>query len=163
MSELTITPAGHFLIRDTSLESTDRKLPKTLREAYRDSSAHGMFVSACEAMDRPLPASFEFARSIARLYLTALCKAAVAEPSAPLAALPPPLADLDRAVLQAPPMTGLEYLTPELLTGWWRRPRHLCSRRNRAAPRRGGGLPANTRPPVAVGRPRHVPPRRKQT
>src|SRR5262249_1622577 len=38
----------------------------------------------------------------------------------PLPDLPPPSADLDRAALQAPPMTGLEYLTPDVLADWWR-------------------------------------------
>ena len=119
MAELTIAPAGHFLIRETPSDGPERKLPTALAAAYRDSPARGMFVSACEEMDAALPASFEFARSVARQYLTALCRAAVAEPDAPLAAVPPPTDDLERAVRQAPPMTGLEYLTPEVLAGRW--------------------------------------------
>ena len=79
-----------------------------------------MLYSASEEMDAVLPPSFEFARSIARLYLTNLCNAATAEPGGPIPEIPPPAADLERAVLQAPPMTGLEYLTPEVLSNWWR-------------------------------------------
>ena len=60
------------------------------------------------------------ARTIARLYLTSLCKAATGELGEPIPEIPPPLADLDRSILQAPPMTGLEYLTPEVLSNWWR-------------------------------------------
>ena len=117
--ELTITPQGHLLVRETSLEPPDRKPSKALLEAYGESPARGMLYSASEEMDAVLPPSFEFARSIARLYLTNLCKAATAEPGGPIPEIPPPVADLDRAVLQAPPMTGLEYLTPEVLSNWW--------------------------------------------
>ncbi len=79
-----------------------------------------MLHSACEDSTAALPASFEFPRSIARLYLTNLCNAVVANPEGSIPALPPPTADLDRAALQAPPMLGLEYLSAEVLADWWR-------------------------------------------
>ena len=120
MHDLTITPQGHLLVREAPLEASIPKLSKGLLEAYRESSARGMLYSASEETEAVLPPSFEFARSIARLYLTALCKVATAEPGESVPDLPPPAADLDRAVLQAPPMTGLEYLTPEVLSAWWR-------------------------------------------
>ena len=109
MQVLTITPHGHLLVRQTPLGTPDQKLSKKLLEAYGESAARGMLYSASEEMEAVLPSSFDFARSIGRLYLTILCKAATAEPGASIPALPPPLADLDRAVLQAPPMTGLEF------------------------------------------------------
>jgi SNF2-related domain/SNF2 Helicase protein/Helicase conserved C-terminal domain len=120
MHDLTITPQGHLLVRETPLETPERKLPKALLEAYRESAARGMLYSASEELEASLPPSFDFARSIARLYLTNLCKAATGEPGEPIPELPPPAADLERAILQAPPMTGLEYLTPEVLLSWWR-------------------------------------------
>jgi hypothetical protein len=120
MHDLTITPQGHLLVRETPLETPERKLPKALLEAYRESAARGMLYSASEELEASLPPSFDFARSIARLYLTNLCKAATGEPGKPIPELPPPAADLERAILQAPPMTGLEYLTPEVLLSWWR-------------------------------------------
>jgi non-specific serine/threonine protein kinase len=79
-----------------------------------------MLYSACEDMDAELPVSFEFVRSVARLYLTTLCRLAPAEEGTALPAIAPPAADLERAVLQAPPMSGLEYLTADVLAGWWR-------------------------------------------
>ena len=78
-----------------------------------------MLYSASEELDAVLPASFEYARLIARLYLTSLCKTATAEPGGLIPEIPPPTADLDRTLLQAPPMTGLEYLTPDVLSNWW--------------------------------------------
>jgi non-specific serine/threonine protein kinase len=92
---------------------------RALLAAYASSPANGMLYSASEDVDAALPPSFEFARSIGRLYLTSLCRAAIAEPSGTPPELPPPAPDLDLAVLQAPPMTGLEYLTPEVLANWW--------------------------------------------
>jgi superfamily II DNA or RNA helicase len=120
MSELTITPQGHLLVRDAAPGAGERPLSKALLDAYRDSPARGMLDSACADLEAALPPSFEFARSIARLYLTNLCKATAAEPGSSIPALPPPAADLERAALQAPPMTGLEYLTPDVLADWWR-------------------------------------------
>src|SRR2546421_12990778 len=103
MYELTISPQGHLFVRETSLEPPERKPSKALLEAYGESPARGMLYSASEEMEAVLPASFEFARSIARLYLTNLCRAATSEPGGPIPEIPPPAADLDRALLQAPP------------------------------------------------------------
>jgi superfamily II DNA or RNA helicase len=119
MFELIITPQGHLLVRETELETPDRKPSKALLAAYSESQAHGMLHSASEDMEAPLPVSFEFARSIARLYLTNLCKAATGEAGEPIPDIPPPTADLERAMLQAPPMIGLEYLTLDVLSSWW--------------------------------------------
>ncbi len=120
MHDLTITPEGHLLVRETSLDPSDRKPSKRLLDAYEESPAQGMLFSATREMDASLPPPFEFARSIARLYLTNLCQEAIAEPGGAVPKLPPPSADLERAVLQAPPMTGLEYLSEEVLASWWR-------------------------------------------
>jgi non-specific serine/threonine protein kinase len=120
MHDLTITPHGHLLVRDAPPEPSDPKLSNGLLDAYRESPARGMLYSATEETGAALPPPFEFARSVARLYLTALCKAATGETGASVPELPPPAADLDRAVLQAPPMTGLEYLTTDVLSAWWR-------------------------------------------
>ncbi len=119
MHELTITPNGHLLVRETEPETPGRKPSKAMLAAFGESAARGLLYAASEELDAPLPPSFEFARSIAQLYFTNLCKAAITEPDSPIPALPPPTADLERAVLQAPPMTGLEYLTSDVLAQWW--------------------------------------------
>jgi len=120
MVELTITPEGHLLPRETALEGSDRKPSKQLLKAYRESPARGMLHSATVESDAALPPSFDYARSIARLYLTNLCRAVVAEPAgAAPPDLPPPAAELERAALQAPPLTGGEYLSEQVLSNWW--------------------------------------------
>ena len=120
MHELTITPEGHLLVRETAEAASDRKPSKRLLDAYAENQARGMLYSATEEPDATPPPPFAFARSIARLYLTDLCHAALAEPGAPVPDLPPPRAELERAVRQAPPMTGLEYLSADVLADWWR-------------------------------------------
>jgi non-specific serine/threonine protein kinase len=119
MHDLTITPQGHLLVCETPVETTDRKPSKALIEAYRESAARGMLYSASAEVSASLPSSFEFARSIARLYLTSLCKAATGEPGESIPDLPPPIADLEQAARQAPPINGLEYLTTDVICQWW--------------------------------------------
>ena len=120
MHDLTITPQGHLLVRETPAESPGRPIPKALLDAYATSPAHGMLLSSGDAAAGALPPPFEFARSIARLYLTSLCRATLADPTGAIPEIPPPSEDLEQVVLQAPPMTGLEYLTANVLDGWWR-------------------------------------------
>jgi hypothetical protein len=120
MHELTITPQGHLLVRETPVEKPHPEPPKALLDAYAESAARGMLTSASDGTAAVLPPAFEFARSFARLYLTTLCKAATGEPGQSIPELPPPTADLEQKILQAPPMTGLEYLTSEALSNWWR-------------------------------------------
>ncbi len=119
MHELTISPQGRLLLRETTSDAEDRSVPKALVEAYREGAARGMLHSASEDLDAALPSSFEFARLIARQYLTSLCRAATGEPGAAIPELPPPVEEFERAILQAPPMTGLEYLTADVVSGWW--------------------------------------------
>jgi non-specific serine/threonine protein kinase len=118
MHVLTITPQGHLLVRESDTEV--RPVPRALLEAYEVSAARGMLHSATEALDSALPMSFEFARSIARLYLTNLCKTATGEPGEPIPPIPPPEGELEHSILQAPPMLGLEYLDLEAVSNWWR-------------------------------------------
>jgi SNF2-related domain/SNF2 Helicase protein/Helicase conserved C-terminal domain len=119
MHELTITPHGHLLVRAIPDDGAKHKLPQGLLDAYAVSAARGMLDSATQDVHAALPASFDFARSIARLYFTSLCKTVTTEPGPSIPEIPTPTAEFDRAILQAPPMTGLEYLTPDVLANWW--------------------------------------------
>ncbi len=118
--DLTISPLGTLRFQEGAIEGPDRPRRNALLDAYAESPARGMLASAGEGAEAPLPPAFEFARSIARLYLTHLCRAAVVGPGAAIPEVPPPVDELERAVLQAPPMSGGEYLNGEVLAGWWR-------------------------------------------
>jgi non-specific serine/threonine protein kinase len=119
MHELTVTPSGQIRIRESQNEHVDSDRLKVLVDAYRESSSEGMLQSATDSMGGELPASFEFARSVARLYLTNLSKSVSVEMGHEIGDLPPPVAEFERLILQAPPMIGLEYVTPEVLSNWW--------------------------------------------
>jgi non-specific serine/threonine protein kinase len=119
MYELTISPRGQLILREAALETPERKLSKALIEAYQTSSAQGMLYSASAELDAVLPPSFDFARGIGRLYLAHLCKTATGQPGEPIPELPPPDDELEHALLQAPPLLGLEYLTADVLSTWW--------------------------------------------
>ena len=129
---------------------------ETAPRSVRREPARGMLFSATEEMDAALPPPFEFARSIARLYLTNLCHAAIAEPGGAVPELPPPPADLERAVLQAPPMTGLEYLSEQVLVELVARPGFTRPERDQEPPRRHARLSARAQPAMAIRRSRDV-------
>ncbi len=119
MPELSITPRGRLLVR----ESPDRSPPALaagVLDAFRADPVRGMLAAATAGGDAALPADFEFARSFARLYLGEFVKLVTANGGGHPTDVPPPREELDRLVLQVPPMAGAEYLTAEVLAGWWR-------------------------------------------
>ncbi len=119
MDDLTITSQGHLLVQETDLATETRRAPRAVVEAFRESAVRGMLRLATVDPDAVLPLSFEFARSVGRLYLTGLCKVALDRPGEPIPELEPPIAALEALVQQAPPMVGLEYLTLDTLLDWW--------------------------------------------
>ncbi len=103
-----------------------------------------------------------FARSIARLYLTNLCKAATGEPGEAIPEIPPPVTDFelrDRTSAADDRAGVSESGSPIRLVG---RTRFSHPERNRKAPRRSPRLSARAQPPVAIRRPRDAPPGREQ-
>lgn len=118
MPELSITPHGHLLVRESPDRST-QAIASAVLEAFRTDPIRGMLISASESSDAVLPADFEFVRSFARLYLGKFVKLVTADGGGNLSDVSPPLEELERLVLQVPPMAGAEYLTAELLAAWW--------------------------------------------
>ena len=118
---LVVSPQGHLLIeggRDGSpiaAASAER-----ITRAFSSSSAAGLLHLATAELQSDLPPSLSFARSLARDYLTRLCKTPDLEAGASLLPVQPPApAELEEIVLSAPPMKGLEYLTADVLGAWW--------------------------------------------
>ena len=82
--------------------------------------AHGLLHLATTELQSSLVAPFAYARDFARLYLTRLCQTPVDPQSGVIPPIAPPSpTDLAFQVLQAPPMQGGEYLSPEVLLSWW--------------------------------------------
>lgn len=124
MQELAITPLGHLVVlHDETLSEPESGFHHVL-EAFQKSTAHGLLMLVSELTASNIDPSFGFARRVARLYFEALCRAAILNNSdLPTTLEPgrihPPQDDLERAFLQAPPMTGLEYLNVAVLQSWW--------------------------------------------
>ena len=163
--ELAITPHGNLALRDAppAEESSDSGAPCHVAAAFAESSTRGLLYLATSALQTSLPASLDFGRQFSRSYLTRLCHTPTGEASDTIAPVPPPSpAELATWVLQAPPMLGLEYLTPEALARLVERPGCLRPRRNPAPCRRCAGLSQRTESPLAIRGAGHVSPGREQ-
>ncbi len=120
LHELILTPAGHLaLIESSSAGDGPTELPRSIVAAFGESPSRGLLYLATSELQTRLPPALDFVRSFARAYLTRLCQTQAHEVK-DLPPTPPPAdAELATWVLQAPPMTGLEYLRDEVLASWW--------------------------------------------
>ena len=88
--------------------------------AFADGVAQGTLHLASRELDTPLPAAVAFWREVARLYLSRFCHG-VNDGVGGLPTVPPPADAEWRPWLdRAPPIKGGEYLSAEVLTGFWR-------------------------------------------
>jgi non-specific serine/threonine protein kinase len=119
--ELIIAPSGRLsLVELSSPAEPAAVLSRPLVTAFGESPARGLLHLATSDLQAHLPPPLEFARSFASTYLARLCQTQGHEAAKDLPPTPPPAAEeLAALVLQAPPMTGLEYLRAESLAGWW--------------------------------------------
>ncbi len=119
--ELIIAPSGRLMLAESSAASeAAAELAQPLVTAFAASPAHGLLHLATKELQTRLSPALEYVRSFACTYLTQLCQTQGHEATNELPPLPAPsAAELATWVLQAPPMTGLEYLREETLAGWW--------------------------------------------
>jgi non-specific serine/threonine protein kinase len=119
---LSISPHGRLLALDVVSEPAlpDGSLCERVRRAFSESQADGLLELGARELASPLPPEFAWARDFACRYLTALCHAPKISGESELPALSAPAAEEFAATaLQAPPMRGLEYLSPDCLVQWW--------------------------------------------
>ena len=138
-----VTPAGN----DTT-ESTLSLSPETataLVTAFESSAAVGLLLLAGQTLTETLPADLVFWRKFSRQFFQAATQvneeqqAAFIKTTQPSReTLVPPPNDLELTVMiaDAPPMRGLEYLTPAVLKALWSELTDLV--RNRAVETKGG-------------------------
>jgi non-specific serine/threonine protein kinase len=118
--ELILLPSGRLaLVEPSSASETATELSRPLVNAFAVSPARGLLHLATNELQSRLPPPLDYARSFARAYLTRLCQTQAHEAKDLPPTPPPSSAELATWVLQAPPMTGLEYLRDETLLGWW--------------------------------------------
>ncbi len=121
-ADLIISPHGRLLLREMTQPdpASAFEVSRPLAAAFAESAAAGLLYLATREMQSTVPPPLDFARRFACSYLTRLCQTASSEVACVPAAVPPPTpAELSTLVLQAPPLPGLEYLTPAVLADWW--------------------------------------------
>ena len=121
MYEFVIAPSGRLAMVESALvNEAAADLSKAVVAAFGDSPSRGLLHLATNELQARLPPALEFVRSFACAYVTRLCQTQGHEATHDLPPTPPPSADeLTAWILQAPPMTGLEYLRNEALADWW--------------------------------------------
>jgi non-specific serine/threonine protein kinase len=118
---LSISPGGQLYLEDAPelvLEISAQTV-ESLKRAFGESSAEGLFVLASGEITEELPAAFVFWRGLARKFFQAICQLGEAELDQ-WASVPAP-ADAEFSLMagEAPPMRGLEYLSADVLRNVW--------------------------------------------
>jgi len=128
-----ITPTGNLIV-ETVDDADDRRATsqaasqQDLQAAFEDSSAAGLLSLASGSLHAELPAEFVYWREFAQRFFHEVCglgeeelRRAVASSKARGAGAvePPHELTLIGLIENAPPMRGLEYLTPDVLRGLW--------------------------------------------
>ena len=110
-----VTPHGHLrLAPDSDAPPLPAALAQRLSAAFAHGSGHGLLHLGAAEVGSILPPSWAWWRDFAARYVTALC----ATPEGDTIATPDDEA-LDALIADAPPMTGAEYLTTEVLIAFW--------------------------------------------
>ncbi len=110
-----LTPHGHLrLVPDSDAPPLPATLAQRLSDAFARGSGHGLLHLGAAEVGSILPPVWAWWREFAARYVTALC----ATPESNAVATPNDQA-LDALIADAPPMTGVEYLTTEVLATLW--------------------------------------------
>ncbi|CAB3774385.1 DEAD/DEAH box helicase [Paraburkholderia humisilvae] len=110
-----ITPTGHLL----AVPQTDAPpVPEdiALGHAFHAGAGHGLLYLGSTVIGRALPPAWGWWRDFAMRYVTALCTTAT---DGDISVIEPDARNIERLIDDAPPMTGAEYLTPEVLATLW--------------------------------------------
>lgn len=110
-----ITPAGHLL----AVPQTDAPpVPDDigLDRAFQAGTGHGLLYLGSTVIGRALPPAWGWWRDFAVRYVTTLCTTAT---DGDIAVAEPDAKEIGKLIDDAPPMTGVEYLTPEVLATLW--------------------------------------------
>jgi non-specific serine/threonine protein kinase len=92
-----------------------------LADRFSDHEAAGLVALAAAAVPASVSPSLLFWRDLAADFLRALCHVPEHEPFSQESIAPPDPARLAEWVLNAPPMPGAEYLSPDMLRDLWQR------------------------------------------
>lgn len=112
-----LTPGGHLLaVPEDAAPIMADEVRLRLGRSFALGSGHGLLHLGAAEVGRILPPAWAWWRDFAARYVTALC----ATPEGGEIMIATPAAtDLDALIADAPPMTGGEYLTPDVLATLW--------------------------------------------
>lgn len=114
-----LTPRGHLLaVHQGDMPPLLETIGQPLAKAFAHGAGHGLLHLGTTEIGRALPPAWAWWRDFAASYVTSLC--ATPEGSEIIAEVATPVAeDFGVLIAAAPPMTGVEYLTPEVLATLW--------------------------------------------
>jgi superfamily II DNA or RNA helicase len=116
---LIITPHGRLLLApEGDAPILAEALHSRLVDSFTRSTGHGLLHLGAAEVGSVLPPTFAWWRDFSARYVTALCATTEAGESDCSIAVPV-AQDLDELVANAPPMTGAEYLTADVLVALW--------------------------------------------
>jgi non-specific serine/threonine protein kinase len=114
---LLLTPQGRLLLAPVADEPPlPAELQSRLAGPFALGTGHGLLHLGAAEIGTVLPPVPGWWRDFASRYVTALC---ATPEGADVAVVAPDAAVLDALIADAPPMTGAEYLTTEVLAGLW--------------------------------------------
>jgi non-specific serine/threonine protein kinase len=118
---LFLSPTGrlHWAADDTSTPPLSPSVAAELGDAFAQDASHGLERLVSQRLHDPLPPTLQFWRQFASRYFTALCHRPEADPTADPVLPPPPDSEWTAFAESAPPMVGLEFLTPGTLSSLW--------------------------------------------
>jgi non-specific serine/threonine protein kinase len=114
-----LTPGGHLLAvpeDDAPLPLLADEIRPRLGSSFALGAGHGLLHLGTAEIGRILPPAWAWWRDFAARYVTALC---ATPEGGEIAVVTPVASDFDALIADAPPMTGGEYLTADVLTTLW--------------------------------------------
>ena len=114
---LLLTPQGHLrLAPDTGAPVLSLALHERLAAAFAADTGHGLLQLGASEVGCALPPALAWWRDFAVCYMTALC---ATPEGGEIDVAVPGIPELNALIADLPPMTGSEYLTPEVLAKLW--------------------------------------------
>ncbi len=114
--DLALSPSGRLTI--SSADHPANSDAGRIAKAFSEDAAPGLFALAAHRLDASWSLSAGYWREFAARYLSELCQTPSGTDAA-IEEIPPP-SDLPLRLLSAPPMTGAEYLSRDVLESLWR-------------------------------------------
>jgi superfamily II DNA or RNA helicase len=117
-----LTPHGLLTLRPSEeAPALEPELGSRLEQAFARGAGHGLLWLGANEVGTALPAVLSYWRELGTHYVTALCALPGIGDGGSKPPVPAPAdGELDRMAAAVPPMTGAEYVTPDVLADLWR-------------------------------------------